>query len=77
MRQALKNLQEWVPHLPSDKSPEEPQSKETRAFLCLRCMKVISDTEADKSTFPASHRHCGGELAVRLDIANFSEKGDK
>jgi len=74
MRQALKNLQEWVPQLPSDKSPGD--EKEEHSYFCLYCKKTVSESEADQETFPAQHKHCGGELAAILDVTDDS-KGKK
>lgn len=39
-------------------------------YFCLGCGKFMMDSAVDKSTFPATHRDCGWEVAanVKLDF---------
>lgn len=75
MRRALENLQEWVPKLPNGTPTEIDQGQgEGHSYFCLYCKKTVSELEADKGTFPARHKHCGGELAAILAATDDSEE---
>lgn len=75
MNAALKNLQEWVPRLPIHPAKPAPPADKGPSYYCLFCEQPIDEANVSKIEFPATHKNCGGEVAVHWhDIQDVLDK---